>query len=203
MTITWLGHSCFILESGGFRALLDPYRDVRGLADVETEADAVYCSHGHFDHAYTEHVRLTQGKDNPFAIKEIETFHDGEGGALRGGNTVRRFTAEGVSVVHLGDLGHPLSETQLAEIGPCDVLLIPVGGYYTIDAGQAKAVADAIGAAVVIPMHYRKGGVGFTELGTLDEFTGLYPEGFVVRYPGGSLTAAKGMPEQVAVLTLA
>ena len=56
MTITWLGHSCFLLESGGFRGLLDPFRDVPGLADVEAEADAVYCSHGHFDHAYTDQI---------------------------------------------------------------------------------------------------------------------------------------------------
>lgn len=201
MTVTWLGHSCFILESGGFRALLDPYKEVKGLADIETEADAVYCSHSHFDHAYTEKVRLTGGKENPFAVREISTFHDGQGGALRGANTVRKFTAGGVSVAHLGDLGHALSPEQLAELGPCDAVLIPVGGYYTIDAPAAKAVADAIGASVVAPMHYRNGPVGFDVLGTLEDFTGLYPAEMVKRY-GSSLTVEKDMPRQVAVLTL-
>ena len=69
MTITWLGHSCFILESGGFRALLDPYHEVPGLPDTEAEADAVYCSHDHFDHGYTEKVRLTSGRENPSPLR--------------------------------------------------------------------------------------------------------------------------------------
>ena len=155
MTITWLGHSCFLLESGGFRALLDPYHQVRGLPDIEAEAHAVYCSHDHFDHGYTEKVRLIGGKENPFTVTEVETFHDDQEGALRGRNTVRRFEAEGLRVVHLGDLGHPLSREQAAAIGPCDVVLAPVGGYYTIDAAGAKAAAEALGARVVVPMHYR------------------------------------------------
>lgn len=202
MTITWLGHSCFLLESGGFRALLDPYHDVQGLPDLSAEADAVYCSHDHFDHNYTDKVRLTSGKANPFAVSEVQTFHDDQGGSLRGRNTVRKFTAEGLSVVHLGDLGHQLSAGQLAEIGACDVLLIPVGGYYTIDAAGAKQVADAIGAAVVVPMHYRKGPVGFDVLGTVEDFTAQYPAELVKRYAGSTLTVEPGMPRQVAVLSL-
>ena len=203
MTITWLGHSCFILESGGFRALLDPYHEVQGLPDVEAEADAVYCSHDHFDHGYTEKVRLTSGKENPFAVREIQTFHDDQGGALRGGNVIRTFTAEGLAVAHLGDLGHQLSPAQLAELGRCDAALIPVGGFYTIDAAGAKAAADAIGARVVIPMHYRKGEVGFDVLSALEDFTGLYPRELVKEYPSNVLTLAGDTPRQVAVLALA
>lgn len=202
MTITWLGHSCFILESGGFRALLDPYHEVPGLPDTEAEADAVYCSHDHFDHGYTEKVRLTSGRENPFSVTEVQTFHDGKGGTLRGSNVIRKFTAGGVSVAHFGDLGHPLSPEQLAELGGCDAILIPVGGFYTIDAAGAKAAADAVGASVVVPMHYRDGAVGFDVLSTLDSFTGLYPPEQVKRY-GCSLTIEKGMEKQVAVLTAA
>lgn len=200
MTITWLGHSCFILESGGFRALLDPFRDVRGLRDVAAEADAVYCSHGHFDHAYTDQIRLTAGKENPFQVTEIPTFHDDQSGALRGGNTVRCFAAEGVRVVHAGDLGHQLSQEQLAATGPCDVLLLPVGGTYTVDASGAKSVAEALNPRVVVPMHYRKGPMGFDVLTTLEDFTGQYPPDFVRTYPGSTLTAAPGMERQIAVL---
>ena len=203
MTITWLGHSCFVLESGGFRALLDPYREVQGLPDVAAEADAVYCSHDHFDHGCTENIRLTEGKTNPFAVKEVQTFHDDQGGALRGRNVVRSFAAEGLTVAHLGDLGHQLSASQLAELGRCDAILIPVGGFYTIDAAGAKAVADAIGAKVVIPMHYRKGAVGFDVLGTVEDFTGLYPEEQVKAYPSNTLTLTKDAHRQVAVLSLA
>ncbi|MDE7262077.1 MAG: MBL fold metallo-hydrolase, partial [Oscillospiraceae bacterium] len=175
MTITWLGHSCFILESEGFRVLLDPFAGVQGLPAVEAAADAVYCSHGHRDHAYTEKVRLTEGRANPFAVHEVSVFHDDEGGTKRGPNTIRKFTAGGVSVAHMGDLGHALSPEQLADLGHCDVLLIPVGGFFTIDAPTAKAVADAVGANVVVPMHYRNGPAGFDVLGTLEDFTGLYP----------------------------
>ncbi len=203
MTITWLGHSCFLLESGGFRALLDPFRDVPGLADVETEADAVYCSHGHFDHAYTDRVRLTSGRENPFTVTEIPTFHDGQGGALRGENTVRRFEAGGVSVVHLGDLGHQLTPEQVQAVSPCDVLLLPVGGTYTVDSGEARAVAEAVGPRVIVPMHYRLGDMGFDVLTTLEDFLSQYPRDMVVRYPGSSLTLTPDMPRQVAVLRLA
>lgn len=202
MTITWLGHSCFMLEEAGFRVLLDPYREVPGLTDVAVEADAVYCSHDHFDHGYTEKVRLTSGKANPFTVAEVDTFHDDRGGALRGNNTIRKFTAGGVSVAHLGDLGHPLSGEQLARLGTCDAILIPVGGYYTIDAAVAKQVAESIGANVVVPMHYRDGKTGFDVLSTLDAFTGLYPAAMVKRY-GSTLALEKDMPKQVAVMTAA
>lgn len=202
MTITWLGHSCFILESSGFRVILDPYHGVQGLPDVAAEADAVYCSHDHFDHAWTENIRLTAGKENPFTVKEIQTCHDNQGGAQRGKNIVRTFTAEGATVAHLGDLGHQLSAEQLAGIGRCDAILIPVGGFYTINAAEAKAVADAIGAPVVIPMHYRKGAVGFDVLGTVEDFTSLYPKEQVKEYPSSVLTLTRDTPPQVAVLTL-
>ena len=202
MKITWLGHSCFILESGGFRALLDPYHEVPGLPDTEAEADAVYCSHDHFDHGWTENVRLTSGKENPFTVREISTFHDDQGGALRGSNMVRTFTAEGLTVAHLGDLGHQLSASQLAEIGRCEAILIPVGGFYTIDAAQAKQAADAIGAGVVIPMHYRKGPVGFDVLGTLEDFLALYPREAVKTYPANTMSLTRETPRQVAVLAL-
>jgi len=200
MTITWLGHSCFMLEEAGFRVLLDPYREVPGLPDIEIEADAVYCSHDHFDHAYTEKVRLTSGKVNPFTVTEVHSFHDDKDGALRGNNLIRKFTAGGVSAAHLGDLGHPLSSEHLARLGKCDAVLIPVGGYYTIDAAGAKRTAEAIGANVVVPMHYRDGAVGFDVLGTLDAFTGLYPAPMVKKY-GSTLTLEMNMPKQVAVLS--
>ena len=202
MTITWLGHSCFMLESGGFRVLLDPYHEVQGLPDIETEADAVYCSHDHFDHGYTENVRLTTGRESPFAVREIQTFHDDKGGTLRGKNIIHTFTAEGVTLAHLGDLGHQLSEAQLAEIGLCDALLIPVGGFYTLDAAAAKQVADTINANVVIPMHYRKGSAGFDVLGTVEDFTSLYPPEQVKTYPTNALTLTGAMLRQVAVLAL-
>lgn len=203
MKLTYLGHSCFVLESYGFQALLDPYRDIPGLPDIAMTADAVYCSHGHSDHAYADEVTLTTGKVNPFTVREIDTFHDSQGGALRGRNTVRAFTSEGLTVAHLGDLGHPLTAEQLEKLGPCDVLLLPVGGTYTVDSGEARAVAEAAGPRVIVPMHYRLGDMGFDVLTTLEDFLSQYPRDMVVRYPGSSLTLTPDMPRQVAVLRLA
>jgi len=200
MTITWLGHSCFLLESGGFRVILDPYHNVRGLTDISGEVDACYCSHTHYDHAYTEKLRISSGKANPFSVQELETFHDGHHGKFRGNNTVRRFTAEGISVVHLGDLGHMLSPEQTAALTPCDVLLIPIGGVYTINAGKAKEVADALSPTVVVPMHYRDRVHGLMELAQVDKFTELYPPEAVRQYPGNVLEVQKDMPPHVAVL---
>ena len=85
-----MGHSCLVLESGGFRALLDPYREVQGLPDVAAEADAVYCSHDHFDHGCTENIRLTEGKANPFAVKAKDST-----ATCRGVSLVRASVLEG------------------------------------------------------------------------------------------------------------
>lgn len=200
MTITWLGHACFLLESGGYRLLLDPYRDVPGLPDTAAEADAVFCSHGHFDHAYTARVTCTGRGLGPFSVREIPCFHDEVQGAKRGENMIRCFTAEGLTVVHLGDLGHQLSPQQLADISHCDALLIPIGGTYTLDPREAKTVVDAVAPRVVIPMHYRRGAMGFDVLETLEDFLPLFPQKLVRSYDGSSLTLEKHTPEQVAVL---
>lgn len=175
MKITWLGHACFMLESGGFRVILDPCKDVPGVTDTAGQAEAVYCSHGHFDHCYTGEIRVNECGENPFAVREIPSFHDEVRGAKRGENTIRVLTAGGVTVAHLGDLGHPLSGGQLAQIGRCDVLLLPVGGTYTLDAAAAKKVADAVRPRVICPMHYRRGGMGFEVLQTAEEFAAQYP----------------------------
>lgn len=202
MKITWLGHACFMLESHGFRVLLDPYHEVPGLPDIAAEAEAVSCSHDHFDHAYLDQIRLISDKENPFSIRKVETFHDSEQGALRGSNTIRCFTAEGLTVAHLGDLGHPLSEEQLRAVGPCDAILIPVGGTFTLDAAQAKAEVDRLGARIVIPMHYRQGTVGFQELGTVEDFTALFQQELARQYDTNVLELTAETPRQVAVLAL-
>ena len=175
MTITYLGHSCFALESGGYRVVIDPYEGVDGYPVLQTEAHAVYTSHSHFDHHCLAAVRLLPGGESPFAVTAVKTFHDGRRGALRGENTVRIFAADGVRVAHLGDLGHPLTAEQLAAIGRVDVLLLPVGGTYTLDPAGAKRTADAVGAPTVVPMHYRRGSLGFGVLATAEEFCALYP----------------------------
>lgn len=191
MKLTWLGHACFLLESGDYRVIVDPCKGVRGVADTVGEANTVYCSHAHFDHCYTEKIRIREGNPSPFSVREIESFHDDKNGALRGSNTIRAFTAEGITVVHLGDLGHQLSAEQIAAIGKCDVLLLPVGGTYTVDKDGAKAVADALNPRLICPMHYRRGEIGFEVLQTAEEFAALYPSERVRWLEENSLTLSE------------
>lgn len=174
MKITWYGHSCFKVSFDGGSVVFDPYADgsVPGWTLPQLSADAVLCSHRHDDHAGAGKVTLS-GREPDCKVETVECFHDAEHGAKRGANTIHILTADGVRVAHLGDLGHEPDEAQLAAIGAPDVLLIPVGGFYTIDAATAAAVAEKIGARITVPMHYRGDGFGYDVIGTVEEFTAL------------------------------
>jgi L-ascorbate metabolism protein UlaG (beta-lactamase superfamily) len=109
-----------------------------------------------------------------FGVKEVPSFHDDRGGALRGPNTIFVITStSGEKLVHLGDLGHYPNDEQLAAISDADYLLIPVGGYYTIDAETAVKICEAANPKQIIPMHYRTETSGYPELATVDEFMSL------------------------------
>lgn len=171
MEIIYFGHSCFRLEHEGYSLVIDPFQDVRGYADVRTVADMVLCSHDHFDHAAVSGVKYrASGRQNPFGITMIQTFHDDVYGQKRGKNLVHIITCCGKTLVHLGDLGHMLNEDQLKHIRCCDCLMIPVGGVYTIDSVQAWQLIGEINPRIAIPMHYRNGKYGLDNIGTLAEF---------------------------------
>lgn len=153
LKLKMLGHACFLLDDGDARLVIDPYDDATGYPPLRVSADMLLMSHGHHDHNFAEGVTLS-GKPEPFSYKTVDTFHDDAGGAQRGPNKVFIVQAGGFSVCHLGDLGHIPSQAQYAAIGKVDILLVPVGGHYTIDAKQAAAVVREINPDVVIPMHY-------------------------------------------------
>ena len=200
MKITWLGHSCFAVESQGYKIVLDPYQDgsVPGLAPVQEEADLVLCSHGHSDHCGTEGVSLRQGKPSPFTVETIDTWHDGKKGALRGPNTIHVLSDGQCRVAHLGDLGCDLTPEQKDKLRNLSALLIPVGGHFTIDAAQAKRLADELSPAVTVPMHYREAGVGFDVIGTVDQFTKLCND--EITYSGSELELTSQTSRQTTVL---
>ena len=189
MKLTWLGHACFALEQDGYRIVIDPYINVEGHADVETSAHAVYCSHQHYDHSAVAGVTLLPARECPFTVRTVKTCHDEEGGALRGENLIHIFSAGGITIAHLGDLGHQLTPEQLSAIGKVDGILVPIGGTYTVDAAGAKRVCNAIGPKWVVPMHYRHAPYGFPVLQTVEEFTTLCPD--VTRVESSSLTVDK------------
>ena len=148
----------------------------------------ILCSHGHFDHnAVDQAEEVPFDGPCPFAIRTVETFHDDQGGALRGNNTIHILSAGGVTVAHLGDLGHQLSPEQVKAIGPLDAVLIPVGGFYTIDAAGAKAVCEALRPKCVVPMHYHHAPYGLPVVSGVEDFLALWPEGEVRRLEGPSL----------------
>ena len=134
----------------------------------------------------------------PYEMTTLTVPHDGDEGRLRGMNTIRIFRYGGLRLAHLGDLGRPLTVAETEALTGLDCMLLPVGGYYTIDAQAAKAVVDVTHPRVVIPMHYRRGKMGFAEIAELSDFTDRFSG---VRYEEGPLELTKGTPRGVIVLT--
>ncbi len=174
MKIEYLGHSCFRLNE---ELVIDPYKDgsVPGLKPLRVTGKKVICSHEHADHSGRECVEIIPGECS-FGVKEVPSFHDDRGGALRGPNTIFAIEKNGEKLVHLGDLGHFPNDEQMAAIMNADYLLIPVGGFYTIDAEMAVKICEAARSKCVVPMHYRTVNSGYPELATVDEFLRLAEE---------------------------
>ena len=200
MKITWNGHACFTLEMEGTTVVVDPYPDnyVPGVGHVDATADIVLCSHQHNDHKAVEVVKLT-GRTPNIDVEELHTFHDPEGGALRGTNIIHLFRAEGMKIAHCGDLGCDPALELKEKLRNLDVMMIPVGGFYTIDAKEAKALIDELKPRVVIPMHYRSEvhNFGFDVIGTVEQFLELCDN--VVHYESNTVEITKDTPAQVAV----
>ena len=132
----------------------------------------LFCSHGHGDHSYSKGV--TVPSDPPALTSHIvDTFHDSQQGAQRGPNRITVVEIDGKRIAHMGDIGHILSEDQIRAVGPVDILLIPIGGFFTVDAAAAKKIATSLNPGIVIPMHYRGEGFGFDVISTLEDYTSL------------------------------
>jgi L-ascorbate metabolism protein UlaG (beta-lactamase superfamily) len=183
MKIKWLGHSCFLLTAGdGAKLLMDPFKAETHLSykQVDEKADMVTVSHDHFDHNYTAALpgnpEVVKGGIEKavkgIKVKGISVFHDESGGEQRGSNTVYCAAIDDISVCHLGDLGHRLSPAQLAAVGKVDVLLVPVGGVFTIDVETANQVCDDIKPRIAIPMHYKTDRCQFLQWGAEDFASG-------------------------------
>ena len=202
ITIQWLGHSCFRVECQGYAVVLDPFApgSVPGCKDICETADQVLCSHEHGDHNYRAGVTLRQdGPANPFTITELPSFHDDCGGEKRGKNIIRVLEAQGLRVAHLGDLGDMPAPEVMEQLKGLDAVMVPVGGHFTIGPQQAKDLVDAIGARVVIPMHYRSEKFGFDVLGPVEAFLEL--DSRWMRYDTDTIEIHENMARNTAVLT--
>ncbi len=175
MKIKWYGHAAFLITSEqGTKIIIDPYEPGAfggqlSYGKINDQADIVITTHDHADHNYTKDLpgapQVVKGAGTKtikaISMKGIPTYHDSSKGNERGANTIFTLKVDNIQVCHLGDLGHLLSAKELAEVGPVDILLTPVGGFFTIDPKQATQVVDQIKPKVVIPMHFKTAKCGF------------------------------------------
>lgn len=196
--------------------ITDPFDPSVGFPFPTVSADIVTVSHAHPDHANVTKVQGTSRRPNPFiisapgeyeimgiSVRSIPCFHDDQQGKLRGKNLIMVITIDGVHLVHLGDLGHSLSQSQIEDIGPVDVLMVPVGGFFTIGPQAAASVVENIDPSIVIPMHFRsdKHADSFQQLSSLPDF--LKQMGVESKEPVEKLTVAAGnLPEETEVVIL-
>lgn len=182
MDIKYLGHSSFHLKGKNGSVVTDPFDSkMVGLKFPQVEADIITISHHHADHNATAAVSGTplvldipgEYEKGGIRVTGYDTFHDGERGEKRGRNTMFKIEADGLSVLHCGDLGHIPADELIEEIDTVDVLLIPVGGFYTITADEAVSLVSKIEPGIVIPMHYNHPKLnqdGFAQLTPVSDF---------------------------------
>ncbi|MBQ9145138.1 MAG: MBL fold metallo-hydrolase [Clostridia bacterium] len=196
MHIRWLGHASFLLtESTGTAVVTDPYADSVGFQMPAVSAHAVTVSHSHSDH---NNVSAVSGSPVVYStvgsfevdgvhISAFRTYHDQQKGALRGDNLVFTYRLDGVDVCHLGDIGQPCNARICDAVGNVDVLLVPVGGKYTIDAELAKDYVDKLMPSIVIPMHYKTEDSAI-DIEEVDEFLSLFEDEQITRVEGDTIT---------------
>lgn len=192
MVIEWLGHSCFLVTTkNGTRILFDPYDDTVGYSRADKEADIVVISHAHSDH--NDLSRITGNfavVDKPgvhtfgeITIESIKTYHDHTGGAHRGGNLISVMSVRGIRLCHMGDIGCIPGDDVMEKLKGVEVLLIPVGGHYTIGAHEALGICERVEPNIIIPMHFKTPATDM-DIAPLHEFLEAVGREYDVSYPG-------------------
>ena len=208
--VVWLGHACFMLRGRTKTLMFDPFKGV-GLPEPRAKADIILCSHSHSGHNNAGAVRHERSVvleeftgsrqiDN-ISIKGVSTFHDEAQGSNRGRNSVHVVGLGDIAFCHLGDLGHELSPSQAREIGPVDVLFLPVGGFYTIGPEEARKVMESLKPRITVPMHYRLPGMSaaFNVLSGVEDF--MRRGDNVKRLDGPGFVVSKAdLPEEAVII---
>lgn len=214
MEIQYLGQSCFRIKGKETVLLTDPYDSQKvGFKFPKTTADVVTISHDHYDHNNWIAVEGTDQRPEPFVINSpgeyevagisvfgVPSFHDSLNGQKFGKNTIYIIALEGVRLIHLGDLGHKLDNNQLEQVNGADVLFVPVGGTYTLDAKKAAEVVNQIDPSIVIPMHYKSPGLNI-ELAPVEDF--LKEMGREEVKPVPKLVIKDNLPQEQELIILA
>jgi L-ascorbate metabolism protein UlaG (beta-lactamase superfamily) len=209
MKIKYLAHAAFLITSeSGVRIITDPYETSPALkhGEIKETADIVTVSHEHGDHNNVAAVRgnpkavRASAEIKGIKIKAVPAAHDDKGGSQRGNNTIFCLEIDGINVCHAGDLGHTLSDEQVKAIGRVDVLMLPVGGFFTIDAKTATKVGEQLKPKVIIPMHYKTEKLDFPITG-VDEF--IKGKGNVTRVSGSEIELKAGaLPAATQIMVL-
>ena len=210
MKIKWLGHASFLITTDKHtRIITDPYGKYDGLnyAPIDETADIVLVSHQHGDHCggkvggKPQQIDKTGGTTaKGIEFRGIASQHDQSGGKERGSNIIFCFAADGLNICHMGDLGHLLSDQQVQEIGEVDIVMIPVGGFFTIDAIEATQVCDQIKPKIIIPMHVSNSKCAFP-IASVDDF--LQGKTNVQKAGGSELELAKdALPQTAQIIVL-
>ncbi len=184
MIFTCIGHAKFLIElENGLRIVTDPYDATCGYPVTPVQADVVLVSHGHHDHSAVDTIFGTPrvidaageyDLGDGVIVTAVEAFHDDAEGTKRGKTLLFSIRAEGLNALHLGDLGHIPTAAQAETLGAADVVMIPVGGFFTIDAAQAKATAELLQARVILPMHYKTRVNADWPIAPVEDFIKLY-----------------------------
>ncbi len=219
MEITYAGHSCFKIKGKNATVVFDPFNpESTGYKLPKLEADIVCISHSHDDHNYSEAVKGTEEGTSPYVIsgpgeydlkgvyvQGFQTFHDNKKGEERGKNTAYYVRIDDMFILHLGDLGHFPEKSMLEEIEDVHVLLVPVGGIYTIDYKMASDIVSEFEPNYVIPMHYRTEKLTVpkaSEMDPVDKFVEEFGKDVARKEPKLKLTGKSDMPEETQIIVL-
>ena len=192
MKIKWWGHASFLITTSNNKMILtDPYNEELPYNKITDKPDYVTVSHDHFDHnavdllkGSPEVIKKSSGfEDDNISVKGISVYHDDAEGDKRGENIIFIINTDGYKIAHLGDLGHELNKEDLNRLKDIDILLIPVGGNYTIDAKKAKNIVDKINPKIVLPMHYKTDILDFPITG-VDEFLSYFEKESIEIFDG-------------------
>lgn len=212
MDISYLGHSAFKIKGKQGVVVTDPFDKSVGFSMPSVAADVVTVSHQHADHDFVSGIAGTPKREKPWLVLNpgeyeisgitvfgYKTYHDSSEGKDRGNNTVFQIVMDGINIVHLGDLGHQLSDSFIEALGTVDVLMCPVGGVFTLDPAEASEIIQSIEPSYVLPMHYKteKHASSFQDMKSLEDFQKVFG---VKSDPIKSLSVSATLPEQTTLV---
>lgn len=208
MNFEYVGHACVrCIANDGQMLIIDPPKESYGYPIADRHADYVTCSHKHGDHGAVElfpvsthlpedQMRLKAG---PFLLERFPCWHDNQGGTQRGANLVHKITADGITFVHLGDLGHWPDENLKEFAAGADLLALPVGGVFTLTLDQLSPLIRLLQPSYVLPIHYRTAQGALQQLHPLEDFLSCW-DGEVLRVEHSLFELTEKRPREPVVL---